>query len=380
MDEQEQDGGKIKKEIKLINSGAFGCIYSPTLTCKGKVGSSKYITKIQKSERSIINELRVSEKIRKIGGYVKFFAPVLKHCIVKIQKDRVKDLKKCELFEKDSEKTIEESSYVSMKTRYVGNKDMRAYFFAALNSNDFLVKIFRSHTHILKGIQKLFANNIVHYDLKYNNIIFDETRKSPIMIDFGQSWLTNELETEDELSSAFFVFDQYDYWCIDILICSYIIQKVGFQRAKNTLVEEAEINYIIDVLIYGKEREQQKTQKRIINDLFLYNILQNPQKMSNFKSVVLNYTKPFINTRTWWELYEDLVKYTSTWDCYSLAVIYLNNFDDLFLSNSDYYKNVLEKSEHLRKYVEILEDVLYCSPKERPSAQILLGKFESIGI
>ena len=44
-EEEQQYGGK--KELKLINSGAFGCIFRPNLTCDGKVGTAKYVTKIQ---------------------------------------------------------------------------------------------------------------------------------------------------------------------------------------------------------------------------------------------------------------------------------------------------------------------------------------------
>jgi len=376
--EEPQGGGGKKREIKLINSGAFGCIYNPTLTCNGNVGSAKYITKIQKSERSIAHELRVSEKIRKIVGYIKYFAPVLKHCIVKIKKDRINDMKKCELFEKESDQKIEDTPYVSMKTRYVGSKDMRAQFSAELSSSDYLFKMYRNHKHILRGIQKLFAHHIVHYDLKFNNVIYDDAQNVPIIIDFGQSWLTNELETEDQLSAAFFVFDQYDYWCIDVLICSYIIQKVGIQKSKTTLVGEVETNHIIDVFVHGREKEKEK--KQIINDVFLYNMLQNPQKMGTFKTTIINYLKSFINTRTWWELFEELLKCTNTWDCYSSAVIFFNNLDDLFQHNQEYYKTMSATTEHLRKYVGLLEDVLYCSPRERPNAQTLLSQFASIGI
>ena len=49
-----------EEKLKLLNSGAFGCIYRPSLTCKGNVDSVKYITKIQKSKRAIDNEIFIS--------------------------------------------------------------------------------------------------------------------------------------------------------------------------------------------------------------------------------------------------------------------------------------------------------------------------------
>lgn len=379
LEELEQEGG-AKKELKLINSGAFGCIYSPNLTCKGNVGSTKYITKIQKSERSIIHELRISNKIRDISGYARFFAPVLKSCEVKIAKDRVKDLKKCEVFEKDSEKKIEGSTYVSMKTRYVGDKDLRAYIFSNLTSSAFLHELWRTHVHLLKGIQKLFKNKIVHYDLKYNNVIFDNDRKEPIIIDFGQSWIIDELQTEDQLFAAFFVFDQYDYWCIDVLICCYIIQKVGIKEAKTEKVTEQEIDHIYDVFIHGREPKYESTTdniKKVVSDVYLYNILQNPTKMNNFKILFKDYAAQFINKRTWWELYGELIKHANTWDSYSLSIIYLNMLDDVFLSNQELYRTlVTQSSARLPKYVELMERVVYSVPGKRPSVQTVLSEIE----
>ena len=375
----EQEGG-TKNELKLINSGAFGCIYNPNMTCKGKVGSTKYITKIQKSERSIIHELRISKKIRYISGYARFFAPVLKSCEVKIAKDRVKDLKKCEVFENDSEKKIEGSTYVSMKTRYVGNKDLRAYIFSNIESSIFLHELWRTHVHLLKGIQKLFKNRIVHYDLKYNNVIFDNDRKEPIIIDFGQSWLIDELKAEDQLNAAFFVFDQYDYWCIDILICCYIIQKVGIKDAKTEKVTEDEIDHIYDVFVHGREPTYESTSeniKKVVSDVYLYNILQNPTKMKDFKILFKEYAAQFINKKTWLELYLDLIKNASTWDSYSLSVIYLNMLDDVFLSNQELYRTlVTQSSARLPKYVELMERVVYSVPGKRPSVQTVLSEIE----
>ena len=378
---EEQEGGK--KELKLINSGAFGCIYSPNLTCKGNVGSVKYITKIQKSERSIMHELRISKKIRNIGGYVRFFAPVLKSCEVKITKDRVKDLKKCEVFENDSEKQIEGSTYVSMKTRYIGDKDLRTYLFSNVNSELFLHEMWRTHAHLLKGIQKLFKYKIVHYDLKYNNIIFDSDRNEPIIIDFGQSWIIDELQTEDQLLAAFFVFDQYDYWCIDIVICCYIIQKVGRKEAKTEKVTESEIDHIYDIFIHGREPKYESSDniKKVISDAYLYNILQNPTIMNNFQILFKEYASQFINKRTWWELYEELIKYANTWDCYSLSIIYLNMLDDVFLSNNEYYRKIVTKSStRLPKYVELMERIVYSVPDKRPSVQTVLSEIELLMI
>jgi serine/threonine protein kinase len=384
---QNQEGGlKKRRELKLINNGAFGCIFKPSLPCKGDTSSDKYITKIQKNERSIANELRISGKVRNISGYARFFAPVLKDCNVRFGREDVKDLKKCEVFEGDSIQKIESSSYVSMKTRFVGNKDLKSFLFSILSTKSpnknklFLKELWKTHTHLLKGIQKLFANNIIHFDLKYNNIIFDTTKKYPIIIDFGQSWAVNELKTEQQLSTAFFVFDEYDYWCIDILICNYIFQKVKYEKSKTEIVTAEEIDRIYDMFIYGIPDEKQDIanlhpEKKIRNDAFLYSILRTP-KMAEFKQTFYEYAKAFIGKRTWWELYENLIANANTWDHYSLAIIYLNKLDDLFLSSGKLYTE-LSSDSRLSKYVELLEGIVYNMPNNRPSVSMVIKEVES---
>jgi len=382
-EEKEFVGGKIKKEFNLINNGAVGCIFRPNLTCEGNLGSTKYITKIQKNKRTITHELHISNKVKKIKGYTRFFAPVLKYCPVHIKKDLVKDLQKCEIFENETVDAIESSSYVSMKTRYVGNRDLRDYIFSNKTHYTFLTNLLKTHSYLLKAINKLFENKIVHYDLKSNNVIFDYDLNVPIIIDFGQSWCTNELKTEKELSAAFFVFEEYDYWCIDVVICNYIIQKVGHEEATKELVTEEEVDLIYDVFIYGRypkyDSYEEGAKKLIMNGSYLYNILQNPSKMQSFKQALMEYLQPFINKFTWWQLYEELKGYANTWDCFSLAIIYLNFLDDAYLSNAEIYNVFVEKSGiKLQKYIELLESVAYSAPNNRPNVKMVLTSIESI--
>jgi len=366
-----QEGGEQK--LNLLSSGAFGCIYSPSITCKGEVGSAKYVTKIQKSKRAIRNELYISERIRNIKGYVRFFAPVIKYCNVRIAKDNVDDLKKCQVFEDEKKETLQETSYVSMKTRYVGKKDLRDELLRNITPATFPKKIRRTHSHLLMAVDKLYAHNIVHFDLKSNNIIMDSERNVPIIIDFGQSWAIDQLDTPERISTAFFVFSQYDYWCIDILICSYITQEIPIENAKTDFVTESALNTIWKMFMYGQNT---KRGNKIDNDVFLYSILQNPLTPQEFQDKLLKSMAEFINKRTWWELYEVLIKYANTWDGYSLAVIHMNMLDDIYLNKPDIYNMHIRPK--VSNYVEILEEVLYSVPSERPTPKITLEKIKSL--
>ena len=192
--------------------------------------------------------------------------------------------------------------------------------------------------------------------------------------------MVDELVTDSQIKTAFFVFDQYDYWCIDILICGYITQNVGLSKWKTAIVTEEEMKYIFDVFVYGKEPKFDiGNRKKTLNDAFKYNILQNPQKIDNFETVFNEYSKQFIGTATWYELYSELIKNAYTWDSYSLAIIYLNMLDDVFISSADLYNNIMMASGmKMAKYVEILEYVVYSAPNGRPAVNLVLNEIESI--
>ena len=369
------DGGN--REIKLINSGTYGCVYRPEYTCKGQLGSDKYITKIQKDERSVLQEFNISKKIRNISGYVRHFSPVLKYCKVKIKRDVIPDIKKCDVFKNESEVSINSSDYYSMKIRYLGKEDLRKYMFSVMNVKIISNKIFKTYLHCLKSVQKLHSNGIVHFDLKYNNIMFDKRQHNPLFIDFGQSWTMDDLRSENELSNIFFVFDEYDYWCIDIVICSYIFKVIGQENSKTVLVTEQELDYVFNVFVYGLEPKMDNGRTRIANDVFLYGMLNNPKKMYQFKDEFLKFAFPFLN-KPWWELYSNLINYTNTWDCYSLAVIYLNMLDDLLINKSNLYYELISSVKKVSPLIDLLEDCLYSAPNKRPSIEQAMKQIEII--
>ena len=67
---------------KLLNQGAYGCVYYPGFTCKGTVlREKKLITKLEIYDKTSKNEIEISNKIKKIKNFSKFFSPVIKHCI-----------------------------------------------------------------------------------------------------------------------------------------------------------------------------------------------------------------------------------------------------------------------------------------------------------
>jgi hypothetical protein len=139
------------------------------------------------------------------------------------------------------------------------------------------------------------------------------------------------------------------------------------------MVRESDINYIYDIHIYGKEMNKMK----VVNEAFRYTILQNKYKMDKFKDVFYKYALQFVN-RTWWDLYNNIMQYTNSWDNYSLSVIYLNILDDVNRSYPEIYRSMSSSQKWLPKYVELMENVIYSSPDTRPSYQTILKILEEM--
>ena len=368
-----------KSEIKLVNEGSYGCIYRPGPTCSGKKESARYITKIQKNKRSVENEVNISKRIRTITGYTRFFAPILKQCDVKITKDTVNALKQCDVFKDDKVKEI--SEYVSMKIRYVGNNDLMKYLLRSLDTLHFLENVWKTHLYLLKATQKMVSNKIVHYDIKYNNIMYDEILRAPILIDFGLSFATDDLlDRSSDLEKIFFVFEYYSWWPIDILVCSYIVQEIGVDEADKQEVSLDKLDEIYDVFMKGTRdrRDDDESVREVKNDVFKINILNSEVNSNRFRESYSEYFSKFVG-RTWWTLYEDMVQHTNTWDSYSLAATYLVVLDECASANPEAFQSQIEKhSDSYGRYVHLLEDVLYSSPEKRPSLRTAMKQMPKL--
>ena len=105
-----------------------------------------------------------------------------------------------------------------------------------------LINLIDTYKHLLNALLLLQYNDIVHYDLKSDNVLFNKVKNQPIIIDFGLSVILNKLtkltrttdgknsikkmsfELEKLLREKFYVFaPDYYLWCIEIHTISYLL-------------------------------------------------------------------------------------------------------------------------------------------------------------
>lgn len=336
-------------KITLVDEGGYGCVFYPGISCNGKKEMPHFITKIQKNRDTFKNERYISEKVRKIRGYMKHFAPIVKICPVKLTKPNINKVKKCNMLENISTTELQTPLYVSNKIRYVGKHTLREY----LRNRARLDVVLDTHLYLLNSLQILNTHKIIHFDVKYNNIMYDEKLNVPILIDFGLSIYRPDL-SPSTYHKGFYVMDTYSYWCIDILICNYIFQIITYENAHKSNITKNELEVIYDTFIYGQDKSDEPSN-------YLFTLSNIPESVyADFKQRYMEYFHRYIGN-PWFELYEHLIDFSDTWDNYSLSMVYLIQMDEWKQNASR-----VSHSENMSLYLKLLETVVLSMPNERP--------------
>jgi len=341
-------------ESQLIGQGTYGCVYKPNVPClnenqTNKPGKQIYISKIQKTTASTDREEAFGKIIKeKIKRYNTMFSPILSSCPVNIGAISKSELEKCEVFTKHAERDTEMETmiskieYKSYKMKYAGKDSLGKYFLSLLHKTPkkIIKRIFETHIYLLKSLDKLIKLDkpIIHYDLKDNNIIYNEDLDVPIIIDFGLSFeLTPEKKYEHAIAyeQYFYFYETYPPWCIEMVLLSYIVQKIVDQQQQDITSKIEEPNIV--------ELKTICTNFITENDIFKYCIA--PEESEIMKQGLHQFVSSYLG-KSWETMFQDLQKSYATWDHYSIAVIFLLYFKDMFTNITSPiitdYKSVLK--------------------------------------
>lgn len=351
---------------ELINQGAYGCIFRPGIECSGKqLTSRKYITKIQKYKKTSIREVEFGKKIKKIPGHSRYYAPILETCDVTVNTlKNDAEAKKCDFI--DTLPEYRNKTYESNRIRYIGNQTLGEYLVKETsnisNVESYFRKLINTHNTILKGITKLNNADILHFDIKENNIMCRNKSGAPVIIDFGISIDTSKLSDPMIPSQdAFFSYTaNYEPWCLDITMISYMTHKT-----QNADVEQPTIN------AWRNNNASVDSMNEIIQEFVdknpVVNGLLSQDEVNIYKGSMQTYYTPLVeggmfNVPIWGNVYDELVKYHRSWDNYSVAVMFLRLLTQLGIS--EYAKEF----RFMENYISSLKSIVMSPPDKRPTA------------
>ncbi len=323
----------------LINQGAYGCLYHPGIECNGKtLSNTHYATKMVVQDEVAENEVEVGNIVKKILNYGVNFVPVVETCPVQLAKVRRHNplaLRKCEIAETERRK----KKFILMKMPYIDS----LYFYDYVgnmreNKKKIISCIFDTYSYLIESIGRLVEHDVVHYDLKMENILINLKTDTPIIIDFGLSVPINRLQTDGSFWQTFFYkyAPEYYVWPLEAHIINYLRNESGsgaLTRDDLETICETFVNANLALRIFSK----------------------------GFR---LRYLKACIQQ---WEplvgvslpsACKTLIQGWTTWDNYSLSIAYLQILE--FISSNGFTNNHL-----VIQYVELLLANVHPDPARR---------------
>jgi len=324
---------------EILGQGTFGCTF--------KTKDEKFITKIQEKEETSKNETLIGRKIMTIKNYDNYFAPILQTENIDIKLLDDDEVDKCEIIHNNKDS---ETKYESEKIKYIGKDTLSKYYLKIISNKKFINVFIENHISLLEALEKLISAQIIHYDLKENNVMIQDTDKRPIIIDFGLS-----IDVTKPMENFFYsYYTEYAPWCIDIIFLSYMVNKVG-KEWQTQLIRSNNIKQILDEFF----KNNPINTKLLIED-----------ERNYWKSKLENYFNVFIN-KPWKILYDELVKYCFTWDNYSISVMYLFMIHELELLQ-------YSSSTFLNDYINLLKTNIMSIPNDRKKPTVLKNKILKI--
>ena len=338
---------------KKIDEGTYGCIFRPGINCDGTANSDKYISKIQLKMERTMNEPIIGKLITdKIKHASRYFAPALSVCKATLTKINKNELGKCEAIK--FKKATDE--FVSIKVKYVGKDNLEENMdkHQVKDKVSFLLHMMDTHQYLAEAISELEKQQIVHHDIKSNNVMYSDSQNVPIIIDFGVSFQLKDLYKEEALQDIFFsAYEKYPPWCLEITFIAAIIKDPGWETKK------------VDLKILGKHLSTFIEKNPVISL-----ITNSVEHQTGMERSWTNYLKTFEND-TGKIAVNRLLETWNTWDLYSIHVMFIS-----FMHTGKW----LKRRHHpcVKPYINYVISQIQLVPKERDDPATTVEKIEKI--
>jgi serine/threonine protein kinase len=212
-----------------IKCGAYGCVIRPYIGCEGKEydKDGNYITKIFSSKSSWKKEVDFNNIIKTIDPKNKFTVKMIDFCDANTE------------VYKNSEILSFDSKYRDYKKYQIvyeyGGSDLDEFLSSGyiLSPNFNIYTFFKSFINIFDGIVELNKNELLHFDVKINNVLYNHKNNKFSLIDFGLMKKKEEVLHANALEHFF--INKYYYYPSELNIFSYILFKRNNDIKKESL-------------------------------------------------------------------------------------------------------------------------------------------------
>lgn len=302
--------------------------------------NKRYNTKIVNYDFYSINEVKMSEKIKKLPYYSNHYIIVEDYEFVNIGQLNDKFIEKLAL--------TTENKYLLFTYKNDILVDFNDFLFALLKPTFFIHHIIDSFSYILNNLIQLNDIGICFFNLSPQNIVFNiDYGEKPQLMDFQLSLITSNLN-EDYISKIIKKHNDYTHKPLEVHVLFYLIQN-NMSTISYSFIEE-----ICDIF----------TKNLTVLDLF------SEKYRESYKLTAIESLKKYINIPKNDIILDILSKY-ETWDVYSLSVLYLYIFGHV----SKFFSL---KTTFINKIAMELSKNIHPDPSKRNSLKNLLDNYNNL--
>lgn len=316
---------------KVLGEGSYGCIHLPSLTCNNKTNikyNNNYVSKSLIDNDSDIEKHHMNF-IQKIDPTFEYHLKTGEECKLDNNKLNNKALDKCSIFENRIN-----NNNIKLLIMENGGLNIEEYSETIKTKKQsllFWIKIQKT----IKAVQLYLKHNIIHNDLKGQNILFNEKTQKIAIIDFG---LMHSKKTKENASKNYQLYKIREAFNLMKNKESIFIQDLHWSwPLENEYIEKNEFIKFIEKTPFKKH---QQYIENIVDDIeYMFKI-----KSKKIKTEMLNKDETL---NTYNIIVNDIILGTP-YSMYNIFNDYLNNIYSIQLE----YKNATNKSTYYDKFLE----------------------------
>ncbi len=316
----------------LLSSGAYGCVFYPSYSCKGKPRYKKtLVSKLTKNNFITQSEYSTSQIVKQLPRYKEHFIVVDSQCSIAKKDLGQSDMSSsCKIVKED--KHYSKSKYVLLYSKYSKSIELQDY----LDINSSFKFLLRTYFSLSNKINMLVLKRIIHNDLHFSNVLYDIGSGNLLIIDFGLSiqadkfYLNNGNLDMEYLRNAFFNYSpSWNWWSVEFHLLCYMIHNGDID---NKFIQETIDEYL----------DHHNIIKQISSDFY-----------NNFKSKSYEYFSNKLDGLSYEKKIKILLSFWNTWDNYKIALHFINIY--------------LKKGLEIQQFMMLLLLLINPNPEHRPN-------------
>jgi len=350
---------------EFIGKGTYGCVFRPSINCDGTIGGEKTVSKFFLDKKDYLNELKLQKVIDKIDVENKFTVKKISNCKVKITQELKKEIK-------NFDKCYNLSNDIYQITYEYGGYDLyRLFKYDKDKIKDVDLSLFlKKFLTIFEGLSILDRNQLLHFDIRSDNILYDPEKMKFVIIDFGLMKSRNNIFSYDLFSS--FHKNPHLNYPNEFVLFYFIVNKKEINKFKLNSYSYIEFNQNkINAL---KTLDKFDLYVKKFNEIFDYLIndinTNLKETLKIFKNLEYTFNDVSINRKT--SLICSDIK--SKIDVYMLGIVLLDLLFYIFIFISS---NPTISSIPLSLF-DLIKKMISLNPCNRPTIQEAMKEFKEL--